>query len=43
MALKAREKRVWRCFLLLKTVLLVIIFALLAIAVWRFLRVAKSA
>ncbi len=39
---QALEKKFWRYFLLIKTISLVIIFALLAIAVWRFLRVLKG-
>jgi len=40
---QALERKFWRYFLLIKTISLVIIFALLAIAVWRFLRVLKGA
>ncbi|MBI4150044.1 hypothetical protein HY488_01430 [Candidatus Woesearchaeota archaeon] len=36
------EKKFWRYFLLIKTVILIIIFTMLAIAVWRFLRVLKG-
>lgn len=39
---KKLEKKFWRYFLLIKTVILVIIFVLLSIAVWRFLRVLKG-
>lgn len=39
---QALEKKFWRYFLLIKTITLIIIFTLLAIAVWRFLRVLKG-
>ena len=39
---KAMERRFWRYFLLIKTIILVVIFTLLAIAAWRFLGVMKG-
>ncbi|GEM_PF-6470700 len=39
---QALERKFWRYFLLIKTAILVIIFTLLAIAVWRFLKILKG-